>query len=171
MDRCTGALGALLGLLLAGASPIARADVVVSITGNVAVAEIALPSAAQPIYTATLRLAFEAPENLTVANLGITAAVVDPLDPILRARLPAAALAIPAAFPVLVTVEPPPGAVLLGSSFEAGDAGSDAFGFRNSAAVELRTPDLSYSNPSSFRLLRAPLDGPFVDITAEVVEG
>jgi hypothetical protein len=85
MDRCTGALGALLGLLLAGASPIARADVVVSITGNVAVAEIALPSAAQPTYTATLRLAFEAPKNLTVANLGITAAVVDPLDPTLRA--------------------------------------------------------------------------------------
>ncbi len=72
---------------------------------------------------------------------------------------------------MLVTVEPPPGAVLLGSSFEAGDAGSDAFGLRNSAAVELRTPDLSFSNPSSFRLLRAALDGPFVDITAEVVEG
>jgi hypothetical protein len=171
MDRFTGALAALLGLLLAGAMPPASADVVVTISGNVAVAEIVLPSAAQPTYTATLRLEFEAPENISAANLGIAAAVLDPLDPSLRARLPDPSLLVPAGFPVLVTVEPPPGAVLLASSFEPGDPGSDELGFRNSALVELRTPDLSFSNPSSYRLLRAPLGGAFVDITADVVEG
>jgi hypothetical protein len=155
----------LLALVATGT---ARADVVVTINGNVAVAEIALPTAQAPLYTATLRLEFDTPENLTVQNLGIEAQIVDPAT--LVGRLPMSTT-VPAAFPVLVRVEPPPGLQLLGSSFETGEPGSDELGFRRSVAIELRTTQLPYADDSPLRLLRAPLSGSFQDITSDVVAG
>jgi hypothetical protein len=158
----------LLLLVALGAGGAARADVVVTITGNVAVAEIALPTAQAPLYTATLRLEFDAQENLTAQNLGIDAEIVDPAS--LIGRLPMSTT-VPAAFPVLVRVEPPPGLQLLASSFEPGEPGSDELGFRRSVAIELRTTQLPYADDSPLRLLRAPLGGSFQDITSDVVAG
>lgn len=155
-------------LVLAVLPAAVRADVTVTISGNVATAEIVLPSASTPLYTATLRLEFEAPENLTVANLGIEALVVDPA--VVLPRLPPST-AVDPAFPVLVRVEPPPGTVLMSSSYEVGEPGSDELGFRDSVAIELRTTNLPYVADSKLRLLRAPLAGAFEDITSDVVPG
>jgi hypothetical protein len=158
----------LLLLAALATSEAARADVAVTITGNVAVAEIALPDAQAPLYTATLRLAFESPENLAVQTLGIEAEIIAPAS--LLGRLPASTT-VPSAFPVLVRVEPPAGVQLVASSFEPDEPGSDELGFRGSVAIELRTTQLPYAVDSPLRLLRAPLQGMFEDITSDVVPG
>ncbi len=159
-----------VAVLLAGLSVVgaAKADVVVTITGNIAVAEITLPNAAAPLYTATLRLEFDEPENLSVLNLGIEAQIIDPAS--LLPRLPASTM-IPAEFPVLVRVEPPQGAQLLNSSFELAEPGSDELGFRRSVVMELRTVHLPFDPNRPLRLLRAPLGGNFLDLTNNVLPG
>ncbi len=83
----------------------APADVSVTIVGNVATAEIALPSVAVPTYTATLRLEFSSPENLSVENLGIDAFIISPAA--IQPRLPGLDVTVPTDFPVLIRVEPP----------------------------------------------------------------
>jgi hypothetical protein len=167
MNTISARWGLLLApLLLLGGN--AAASVTVTVTGNVAVAEIALPDAVAPVYTATLRLEFAQPENLRIANLGIAAEIIDPAA--LVPRLPGST-AIPSAFPVLIRVEPPPGLQQLASSFEAGEPGSDELGFLNSVAIEVRTVNLPYASDSPYRLLRAPLAGTFEDITSDILPG
>jgi hypothetical protein len=152
----------------------AHAEVTVTISGTTAIAEIRLPNAAMPVYSATLRLDFDTPENLTADNLGVSAAIVDPLDPMLLARLPGGGspvVSIPPAFPVLITVEPPAGAVLFAGSFEAGQPSSDELSFRRAADIEVRTTQLPYASDSPLRLLKSPVGGSFSDITADIVPG
>lgn len=158
---------AIAALALSAAN--AHADVSVTIVGNVATAEIALPSAAVPTYTATLRLEFTSPENLSVENLGIEAFVISPAA--IQTRLPSLQVTVPNDFPVLIRVEPPFGNSLLASSFELDEPGSLELGFRNSVAVEVRTTNLPFVQDGPARLLRAPLGKPFVDITSEVIAG
>lgn len=152
----------------------ASADVQVTVSGNVAIAEIRLPSAAVPVYSATLRLEFDSPENLSADNLGISAAIIDPLDPLLLALLPAGGppvVSIPSEFPVMITVDPPRGAVLFRGSFEPGSSGIDELAFRRASDIEVYTEHLSYSTGTPYRLLKAPTGGAFVDITADVLPG
>jgi hypothetical protein len=157
------------------AAPHAQVDVVVA--GNIATATITLPgpmSATQ--YQATLTLQFDSPENLTAENLGISAVVVDPLDPALAARFPAGAMAsIPAAFPVLITVEPPFGAArAYRASYEDDDDDdqeTSELAFRNTVLLDLVTNNLTFVAPSPVRMYRAPLGGTFEDITIDVLSG
>lgn len=137
---------------LLGATRRADAAVDLEIAGNTATAQIALGT-----VEAELILSFDDVDALTVGNLGVTAQLVSLNDPLLLARLPDASLtAIPAALPLLITVEPP---------------SASAFALRNTVRVEVHTHALPYTAGSLFRLFKAPLGGSFVDITDEVAPG
>jgi hypothetical protein len=142
-----------LSLLFAAASPAAQAVVSVEVAGNTATAEISLPGGIE----AELILTFDQASNLSANALGISAQSVNLNDPALLARLPPGGLAsLPAALPLLVTVEPP---TLGGLSLN------------NTVRAELHTHALPYTAGSSFRLFKAPLNGAFRDITDEVAPG
>ncbi len=142
-------------LLLVLLAPVAQAQtqpVRVSISGNTATATIGAPL--QPL--AEVVLEFENPGVLTASSLGISANLVGVSDPALLARLPDAQLnQLPGAFPLMVTIEPP---------------ANGGLEFRT-VRVEIHTHALVYSVGSSYRLLKAPLNGQFVDITDEIAEG
>lgn len=142
---------------LAFATP-AAADVVVTISGNSARADIELGGTpGDPQYTATMFLTFDSPVGLSAENLNITAHIVDPSDPALRARLPMGSLAsVPSNFPVLISVSPPPAA---------------GFEFLNAAQVDVYTTNLSYTTDSPYRLYKAPSGGMFHDLTEDVIPG
>ncbi|MEO6690481.1 MAG: DUF6689 family protein [Dokdonella sp.] len=138
-----------------------RAGVIVTIIGGTkAHADISLPvlSPGSGNYTAEFELEFEAPHNLTVACLGLTADVLDATAIAnINGRLPPNQ-SIDPAFPVRVTVEPPAGCGLQ---------------FYYDVKVDLDTPDLVFSPFSQYRLVKAAIGGvaPFHDLTAKVVSG
>src|ERR1700761_7996860 len=80
--------GLIKGLLcLAFALPAnALADVVISITGNTALAAISLTDAHGNVFAADVTIVFDTPKNLTPALLNLTAELVDPGD--IQPRLP-----------------------------------------------------------------------------------
>jgi hypothetical protein len=144
-----------LALLLL-AVPIAQAQVVVTITGDTARADINLVAPGGP-YSAELLIEFRDPVNLTPACLGISATALDAAGiAAVNARLPAPGLAIDPTFPVLVTVEPPPACGLA---------------FRGEYRLSLRTTNLVYAEQSPYRLYKAPVGGPFDDVTGAIEPG
>jgi hypothetical protein len=149
---------ALLLALAAGSVAVpAAANVTVTVTGNVARADFALGGTpGVPQYAGTLFLTFDTPIGLTAQNLDITAQIVDPNDPALRARLPGPGVTVPAAFPVLVSVNPP---------------ASGGFEFVNAAQVELYTHQLDYTVDSPYRLYKSPHGGALRDLTSDVLAG
>ena len=140
-----------LCLLLFGTFSFAHADVTVNVSGNTATATIVLPGD----VGADLTLSFDSAQNLSAPNLGITAQLVNVNASGLLARLPDSLLdSVPAAFPVLITIEP------------SGD-----FSFTNSYLLSVHTHNLSYAPGTPLRLFKAPLGGNFVDITEDVLPG
>ncbi len=135
----------------------AKAGVVVTVNGNVARADFALGgTAGNPQYTGTLFLTFDSPVGLSAQNLNISARIVDPNDPALRARLPGGNLVtVEPDFPIMVSVSPPSGGLE----------------FLNAAQVELYTTDLSYTANTTYRLYKAPAGGLFFDLTEDVLPG
>ncbi|MCK7594402.1 DUF6689 family protein [Pseudomarimonas salicorniae] len=145
-------LQTLFALLCFSLAATAQAAVLVTVAGKSATAEIAIAG-----VEAELILNFSDVDQLQAGNLGISAQLVSVTDPALLARLPDASLAsIPAALPLMVTVEPPSGT---------------GFALRDTVRVELHTHALPYTAGSHFRLFKAPLGGQFVDITDEVAPG
>jgi len=129
----------------------ARSAVAVQVAGNTATADISLLG-----LGAEMILTFDEVDQLAPANLGIRADVVSVLDPALRLRLPETLTSVPAALPLLITVEP---------------TTASGFAMNNTVRVEIHTHLLPYTAGSSFRLFKAPLGGQFVDITDEVAPG
>jgi hypothetical protein len=146
-------------LAAALAAPVTFANTLVSQTGPNAVrADFALPAADGRLVRGTFFLEFDASSGLSPANIAISARLVDPNDAALRARLPlaGAGLAVPSAFPVMVSVNPPPGS---------------GFQFTNAARVEMYTRMLPYAPDSPYRLFKAEPGGVFADHTAAVLSG
>jgi len=137
--------------ILVPAAPAAGGIVEVTIDGDTATAEISLPGE----IAADLTIAFEDAVGLTEANLGLDASLVSVTDMTLLARLPSLA-SIPAAFPVLVTIEPPT---------------TGGLSFTGLASVGLYTHDLLYAAGTPLRLFSAPVGGAFVDVTDEMSSG
>ncbi|QNP42202.1 hypothetical protein H8B22_11635 [Lysobacter terrestris] len=143
---------ALLYLASAAASA-AALPITLTASGNHAQASIGSPT--QPI--AELSLDFQDATGLSASSLGVTASLVDPLDPALLARLPSATLTtLPGALPLLVTIEPP---------------AAGGLSFRNTGRLEIHTHAIPYSIGSSFRVFKAPLGGAFRDVTDEIAQG
>ncbi|MGQ0802182.1 MAG: DUF6689 family protein [Pseudomarimonas sp.] len=146
----------LFVLIALVASPV-QADVVVTIIGDVATAAITVEEDDET-YTATLRLEFQQPQNLTEACLGISAAFLDAAAiAAVDARLPdPLGQQIDEDFPILVTVEPPPGCGL---------------SFVNEVQFALTTSNLQYTDFSPYRIMKGPIAAPFADVTAAIESG
>lgn len=136
----------------------AGAATVVTQTGpNSVRADFSLTDSDGEIYAGAFFLEFTSPVGLTPAGLNIQARLVDPADPALHARLPAGGgIGVPAAFPVLVSVDPLPGS---------------GFSFRDVAAVEMYTKALPFANDSAFRLVKSPKNGDFAEVTSGILPG
>lgn len=142
-------LAAVLSLAPAAGS---AADLLgVSVEGDTVTARIELAGGVD----ADLTIVFEEAIGLSAANLGLDAELVSPGDLALAARLPQLA-SIPAAFPVLLTVEPP---------------ATGGLSFSGTVSVELYTHDLVYTAGTPLRLFSAPSGGAFRDVTEEISSG
>lgn len=140
--------------LLALAAPLANAQslpVRVNVSGNVATIGIGALDA----EVADMTLTFDSASGLTASSLGVSAQLVSLSDPVLLARLPSSLASLDAAFPLLITVEPPAGGLSL----------------QRLVHVEVHTHALAYTYGSSYRLFKAPLNGAFRDITTQVAQG
>lgn len=143
----------LLLLLLplpAAAEGLTDAIAGVVVEGNELRAEISLPGG----IGADLTLTFEQVVGLTEENVGLDASLVDPLDSNLLSRLTQAV--VPAAFPVLIRIEPP------------ADGG---LSFSGPVSISLHTHNLPYLPGTLLRIYGAPLGEPFEDITDYVGSG
>lgn len=137
-------------LLLSVPATFAQGIVNPAVEGDTLRADIALGG-----ISASLLVRFENVVGLSVANLGLSARLVDPLAPDLLARL-GQGVSLPAAFPLVVRIEP------------GADAG---LSFSGVVSIELYTHDLQYSVGSPLRLFSAPLGGPFTDVTTTLAGG
>ena len=145
----------LAAVLWSGSGPVNAQSLPVSdnISGNEANAFVGLPG----LTILDLSLEFENAQGLNANSLGIGAKIVSPLSPLLQGRLPDLNLtSLTAALPVLITVEPP---------------ANGGLRFQGTGRVELHTHALPYALGSSLRLFKAPLGGPFQDITDEIAQG
>lgn len=140
---------ALIAVLFAcsSARPVHAADPLnVSIDGNVFSADLQVPGG----FSTRLTVTFENAVGLSADSLNVSATAVNPLDAALLSRLGSSVAGIPAAFPVLVKIEPDPA---MGLSFSG------------VVTVELYTHDLEFVAGSPLRLYSAPHGGSFEDIT------
>jgi len=143
---------ALFGLLLLAAPAVwAQGIVDPGVTGDTLTAGIELPGG----LTADLTIAFEESVGLTPDAAGLSAEVVNLLDPSILSRLPAS-VSIPSAFPVLLKVEPP---------------STGGLSFSGVASVSLHTHLLPFVANSPLRLFKATGGGTFADITEEMGAG
>ncbi|KRA15399.1 MULTISPECIES: DUF6689 family protein [unclassified Lysobacter] len=145
----------LAAVLWSGLGPASAQSLPVNVTisGNEASAYVGLPG----LTILDLSLEFENAQGLSANSLGIGAKVVSPLSPLLQGRLPNLNLtSLTAALPVLITVEPP---------------ANGGLRFQGTGRFELHTHVLPYALGSSLRLFKAPLGGPFQDITDEIAQG
>ena len=125
----------------------------VSTSGNTATVEVG--TLGQPL--AEMIITFDDASGLSAASLGVSAQLVSLTDPLLLARLPDPLYTqLDSALPLMITIEPP----ALGGLV-----------FNRTARVEVHTHALVYTAGSSYRLLKAPLNGAFRDITDEIAPG
>ncbi len=100
---------------------------------------------------ADLTLSFEGVVGLNLTTLGLSAQLVDPGDLGLLSRLPAGALvSVPAAFPVLVSVQP---------------TAASTLSFEGVYTLGLHTHNLVFTSNTPLRLFAAHGGGAFRDIT------
>jgi hypothetical protein len=139
---------ALLTFVLSAALP-AAGQVMPTITGNSITLTISRPGG----LSAELSLSFEEVTGLSLANIGLSAEVVNPNDPALLARLPAGAAV---ALPVLLRIEPPV---------------AGGLSFRGIASLGIHTENLQYTPGTPLRLFHAPIGGAFEDMTSYIGAG
>jgi len=148
---------------LFGAVSAAEAGVVVSASGNSAIANVSLSSGGRA-YTAEITITFSGAQNLNPTELNLSAQLVDPSDPGLLARLPACpvpslgCVTIDPNFPLLISVEP--------LSLATGN-----LSFLNSYTIEVHTANLNYEPYSHYRLDKASFTGAFSDISTAIDSG
>jgi len=160
------------GLALATAAP---AQVVVTVDGDTAHADISLTNGSGDIYEAEVTIVFDTPVNLSPESLHITAEIIDPAG--IDGRLPPndllcglGGVAVDPAFPVMITVEPPDIPWLFATGFDGGGA-SGGLQFLNTYSFEIHTHDLFYEPNSHYRVFKAPIGDAFSDITDDVQAG
>jgi hypothetical protein len=144
---------ACLALALIFASPLAAQGVVhPTVSENQVSLAVQLPGG----LGADLTISFERVVGLSLANLGISAEVITPTSPALLSRLPSSRVSIPAAFPVLLRIEPP---------------AAGGLSFSGIVAIELHTHNLNFVSPCPLRLFAATGGGRFEDITESMGMG
>ncbi|MEO8461125.1 MAG: DUF6689 family protein [Dokdonella sp.] len=178
-SRYQTVLRAIVFALFLLASAAASAQVTVSIVGNQGLAHISLTDGVST-YVADVTISFDSPANLTVAELNLTASLVNPADPALLTRLSncSPACFVDPAFPMLVTVEPLTLPQMFMSGFDPNEATTGNLDFRNTYQFELHTANIDCTaDPQGncpttpYRLFKAPVGGSFKDITTDVLKG
>lgn len=134
----------LLALLLLPLPAAAQGLVDIVVEGNELRAGISLPGG----IGADLTIGFEQVVGLTPENLGLSVSLADLTDPDLLARLGGGS--IPAAFPVLLRIEPP---------------AEGGLSFSGVTTIGIHTHNLIFVPNTPLRLFAAPLGGRFEDIT------
>jgi len=163
-------------ILVASAAIACHAGVVVMTSGNVATADISLSDGSNT-YAAQVTITFDTVANLTPAELGLTANLIDPNDPVLLTRLPPCltpllgCVTIDPNFPVMITVEPLNLPWLFASGFDPYDPPGANLSFTNTYAIEIHTDALNYVDWSPYRLFKGPVNGFLGDITEDVLAG
>ena len=139
-----------LALFVLPLPALAQGIVNVVVDGNELRAGISLPGG----IGADLEIGFEQVAGLTPQSVGLSASLVNLLDPNLLSRLGVGSLL--AAFPVLLRIEPP---------------ANGGLSFRGVASISLHTHNLDYLPGTPLRIFAAPLGGRFEDITTSVGKG
>jgi len=121
-----------------------------TVSGNSISVTVSVPGG----YSADVKVSFEQVVGLSLTNLGLSAQLINPNDPVLRARLPSTSVA--PALPILLRIEPPI---------------TGALSFNGIATLEIHTHNLQYTSGSTLRLYSAPLNGAFKDITVAMGSG
>lgn len=155
-------------MILTMACPAAMAGVSVNILdANTAQADVSLTDASSHTYTATVTITFDNAVNLSAGSLNLTAQLVDPLNP---PTLPIG-VTVDAAFPVIISVEPPVPLFLNG--FESNQTGNGQLSFFNTYELDIHTTDLACSSSASkYRLYKAPHGSNlFADVTYNIYSG
>ncbi len=124
----------------------------VHISGNTAETTISLPGG----YEVDVALTFENVMGLTAQNLNITAYVANPLSTDITSRLPNQLIALQAAYPVVVRIEP------------LADSG---FSFSGPLVIDFHTHNLQYSLNTPLRLYKSHDGAAFEDITVATGAG
>ena len=123
------------------------------INANSAEIQLSLPGG----LAADFSIAFENVVGLSEENLGLAVELLDLNDINLLNRLPSGIFnSIPAAFPMMITVEP------------AYDSG---LSFEGLVTIDIHTHNLEYTENTPLRLFKAPLGGDFRDITDTTSSG
>lgn len=140
-------------LLLGAAAPASAGLNNLHVSGDELTAEIDLAGAVD----GDLAVRFEDSSNLSTSSLGASVALLGSTELLdVASRLPALSVAVPSAYPVRLTIEPPT---------------TGGLAFDGVVEIEIYTNDLTYVLGSTLRLFAAPLNGDFVDITKSVDGG
>jgi hypothetical protein len=126
--------------------------VVPTISANELTARIELANG----VAADLTITFEKVIGLNPSALALTATLIDPKDVGFAGRLSDPAVSIPAAFPVVVRIDP---------------TASSALSFEGVYKLSLYTSNLTLAANSPLRLYRAPSGGAFQDMTGFLQAG
>ena len=145
----------LTSVLLLSASSVpgyGQTTVVPTISGNELTARIELANG----VAADLTITFEKVIGLNPSALALTATLINPKDVGFAGRLPDPAVSIPAAFPVVLRIDP---------------TASSALSFEGVYRLSLYTSNLTLAANSPLRLYRAPSGGAFQDMTGFLQAG
>lgn len=143
----------LLLLLLAEVAPASAGLVNLSVSGDDFTADIDLAGA----IDGDLAVEFEDSTNLSTTTLGASVDLLDATEiAAVNARMPTSSVALPTAYPVMLTLEP---------------GTSSGLEFDGVVEIEVYTNDLTYVLGSTLRLFAAPLSGDFEDITHTISSG
>jgi hypothetical protein len=134
-------------LLFAEVAPASAGLINLSVTGDEFTADIDLAGA----IDGELTVEFEDSTSLSTSTIGATVELLGALDIVaVNGRMPTGSIALPTAYPVMVTIEP---------------GTSSGLEFDGVVEIEVYTNDLTYVLGSTLRLFAAPLNGDFEDIT------
>lgn len=143
-------IAALLVLVLCTALPAAGQGIINStINGSSISIEVSLPGG----IGADVTLSFEQVTGLSLANLGVSAYLANPLSPSFRSRLPGSVLPI---LPLVLRIEPP---------------ASGGLTFTGVTEIDIHTHNLHFIPGTPLRFFSAPLGGKFEDVTAAMGSG
>jgi len=145
----------LLSILVLTANSVpgyGQTAVVPTISGNELTARIDLGNG----VTADLSITFEKVIGLNPSALALTATLLNPKDIAFAGRLPDLTVSPPAAFPVVVRIDP---------------TASSALSFEGVYTLALHTNNLTLAANSPLRLYRAPSGGAFQDMTGFLQAG
>lgn len=131
----------------------AQAGTEITVEGNRVEAVIELTDG----VSADLTITFENAVGLSPESLGLSAEIIDITDLSILDRLPDPLnVSMNAAFPMLITIEPP---------------ANQGFSFSGVASIDIHTHNLEYTTNTPLRFMKAPLNGEFRDFTMTVGSG